>query len=116
MTSELSEFIEARRKELGLSQAELSKRTSGGLSHTTIANLEKGTDPRTGKPRYPRAVTLQMLAPVLETPYDQLAELAGYIIRDETSPYKSDYASLDNKALTEQEKAVIRALRESKKK
>ena len=116
MTSELGEFIEARRRELGLSQAEVSKRTSGGLSHTTIANLEKGTDPRTGKPRHPRAVTLQMLAPVLETPYDQLAELAGYIIRDEPGQYKTDNAILDGRQLTEQEKAVIRALRESKKK
>lgn len=111
MTVELAEFIRKRRKQLGLSQTELSNRTGGRLSHTTIANLEYGVDPRTKKPRHPRAVTLQILAPVIEASYAQLAELAGYIVKEDSEDYAIERSVLDGEPLTEQEKAVIRALR-----
>ncbi len=114
MSIELAEFIRERRREQGISQAELSQRTDGRLSHTTIANLEKGTDPRTGKPRHPRAVTLDILAPVLETTYEHLAALAGYLGASER---KEDYQTrepvLDGQPLSAQEKAIVRAVRTS---
>ncbi len=115
MNAGLAEFIRDRRRELSLSQAELSRRTSGRLSHTTIANLEKGADPRTGKPRHPRAITLRILAPVLETTYEHLAALAGYGgISEEKTTYGGKTTALDGRLLNAEEKAVIRALRDAK--
>ena len=114
MTATLADFIRDRRKELGLSQTELSNRTGNRLSHTTVANLENGTDPRTGKPRHPRAETLRILAPALEASYGMLAELAGYIIKEDSEEYGEERSELDGKLLTEEEKAIVRALRESK--
>lgn len=112
MSIELAEFIRERRREQGISQAELSQRTNGRLSHTTIANLEKGTDPRTGKPRHPRAVTLDILAPVLETTYEHLAALAGYLGTSESKEsYRVQETTLDGRTLSEQEKAIVRAMR-----
>lgn len=114
MSIELAEFIRERRREQGISQAELSQRTDGRLSHTTIANLEKGTDPRTGKPRHPRAVTLDILAPVLETTYEHLAALAGYLGTSENKEsYRVPETTLDGRPLSEQEKAIVRAVRNS---
>jgi transcriptional regulator with XRE-family HTH domain len=115
VTAALADFIRKRRRELGLSQTEASERTKGRLSHTTIANLEKGTDPRTGKPRHPRAVTLKILAPALEVSYETLAELAGYILKEGGEKYGTEQSSLDGRHLTEEEKAIIRALRDSRR-
>lgn len=115
MSIELAEFIRERRRELRISQTELSQRTGGRLSHTTIANLEKGTDPRTGKPRHPRAVTLRILAPVLDSTYEHLAALAGYLgASEKKSVYGADDPILDGRPLSNEEKAIVRAVRSSK--
>ena len=115
MSIELAGFIRERRRELSISQTELSRRTGGRLSHTTIANLEKGTDPRTGKPRHPRAVTLGILAPFLETTYEYLAVLAGYFGTSESKEaYQAQEPVLNGRPLSEQEKAIVRAVRSSR--
>ena len=115
MSTKLAHFIRDRRRELSISQAELSRRTDGRLSPTTIAKLEKGTDPRTGKPRHPRAVTLEILAPVLETTYEHLAALAGYLGTGESKEvYQVQEPNLDGRPLSEQEKAIVRAIRNSR--
>ncbi len=112
MTDKLASYIEKRRQSLGMSQTEVSRRTKRRLSHTTIANLEKGIDPRTGKPRQPRVETLKILAPALDTTYDELAERAGYIMREQAAGYNVR-SELDGLPLTGTEKEVVRALRKA---
>ena len=116
MAERLGAFIRQKRHELKMSRIELARNTNGRLSHTTIANLEKGVDPRTGKPRQPRAETLRLLAPALGCSYEDLAELAGYISREEKQAYVVQEAAVDGKRLSPQELAVIRALREAGRK
>lgn len=51
------------------------------ISHTTIDNLEKGIDFRTGKPTQPKTVTLQKIAKACSVPL-------SHILGDESSTEK----------------------------
>lgn len=59
------------------------------VSHTTIDNLEKGIDFRTGKPSQVKMATLQKIANACNVP-------VSYIISD-TSPALSDATISENK-------------------
>lgn len=59
---------------------EVSKKT--GISHTYLGILEKGHDPRTGKPVNPSPETLRLLAQAYDYPYKRLLKLSGYLEED----------------------------------
>lgn len=50
-----------------------------GISHTYLSQLEKGEDPRTGKPIRPSVDTLKGLAKAYNYSYEDLLAQAGYI-------------------------------------
>lgn len=61
-----------------------------GISHTYLSQLEKGTDPRTGKAIQPSIETLKGLARAHNYPYEELLAAAGYIYT-EPEPPRRDY-------------------------
>ena len=50
-----------------------------GLSHTYIEKLEKGSDPRSGKPVVPTINTLQALAKATGKTLLEILQIAGYV-------------------------------------
>lgn len=61
-----------------------------GISHAYLNQLEKGVDPRTGKPLKPSADTLKGIARAYNYPYERLLEAAGYISPDTIAAHRSD--------------------------
>lgn len=70
----LGNFIQEKRNEMGLSLREFGGLC--GISHTTIDCLEKGYDPRTGKPINITNSTFGKLANALNVPVAYLVELS----------------------------------------
>ena len=54
-----------------------------GLSHTYLATLEKGIDPRSGNERKPTPDVLRKLSETLNVDYIELMIAAGYITLDD---------------------------------
>lgn len=50
-----------------------------GISHSYLSHLEKGKDPRTGKPIYPSPDTLKALSKAYDYPYEKLLATADYL-------------------------------------
>lgn len=73
--SELGALLKELRGKESLREA--SKRT--GLSHTYLGIIEKGYDPRSGKPVKPTPETLKLLSEAYDYPYEKLMEIAGYL-------------------------------------
>jgi transcriptional regulator with XRE-family HTH domain len=71
------EIIKVKRKEKKLSLRDFA--SICGLSHTYIDCLEKGFDPRTGKPVSPTIDTLNKIANALDMSLVELLSLAGLI-------------------------------------
>lgn len=93
---ELSELlIKLRGKESLRDVADRAK-----ISHTYLSHLEKGKDPRTGKPLYPSPDTLKALATAFNYPYEELMMAAGYLER------KSSLSETDRKK-SEIKKALL---------
>lgn len=61
-----------------------------GISHSYLSHLEKGVDPRTGKPLKPSADTLKGLARAYNYPYEKLLEAADYISPGTIAAHRSD--------------------------
>ena len=74
MENRLGEYIQQRRKEMGLSLRELGKLC--GISHTHIDSIEKGIDYRTGKRVNVTNETFRKLSEVLKVPAAYLLELS----------------------------------------
>lgn len=70
----LGAFIRERRIQLDLSQRELAERA--GISHSYIANLERGFDYSTGRRNRPTVEKLEQIARGLGVPADQLLRLS----------------------------------------
>lgn len=66
----LHDAITKFRMEQGLSQREFAKRCN--LSHNTIHLLEKGVNPRSGKPLVPDTITLKKIADGMGITMDEL--------------------------------------------
>ncbi|WP_148133305.1 helix-turn-helix domain-containing protein [Candidatus Formimonas warabiya] len=49
------------------------------ISHSYLSHLEKGRDPRTGKPLYPSPDTLKSLSKAYNYPYEKMLAAAGYL-------------------------------------
>lgn len=73
--SELGDLLRNLRGKESLRDA--GKRT--GLSHTYLSIIEKGFDPRSGKPVKPTPETLKLLSEAYNHPYEDLMIKAGYI-------------------------------------
>ena len=73
MENRLGEYIQQRRKEMGLSLREFGKLC--GISHTHIDSIEKGIDYRTGKRVNVTNETFRKLSEVLKVPAAYLLEL-----------------------------------------
>lgn len=73
----LGDVVKAYRDQHGLSLRDLAQRC--GLSHTFIDTLEKGVEPKTGKPSTPTVASLQALAKGMNMSFDELMQAAGYI-------------------------------------
>lgn len=70
----LGEYIQNKRIGMGLSLREFGQLC--GISHTTIDNIEKGYDPRTGKPVNITNTTFKHLASGLNVPIEVLVSLS----------------------------------------
>ncbi|MGQ2376312.1 helix-turn-helix domain-containing protein [Companilactobacillus zhachilii] len=87
MPDKLGSYLkELRGKE---SLRDVSKRTNGKISHSYIADLEKGVS-RRGNKISPSPETLKVLSKVYNTDYDKLMKLAGYSDKD----YKKKHVDL----------------------
>lgn len=73
----LGEIIKEYRQENSLSLREFSKKC--GLSHTYIDKLEKGVDPRSGKPVEPTIDVLEKVSSALSINLQELLILIGKI-------------------------------------
>ena len=74
MPTELSELLIKLRSQNTL--RDIANRT--GISHTYLALLEKGTDPRTEKPIQLSVSVLRKLADAYNYPFEKLMAAAGY--------------------------------------
>jgi transcriptional regulator with XRE-family HTH domain len=75
MATELGNLLRKLRGKESL--REVSKRA--GTSHTYLGVIEKGIDPRTGKPVKPTPQTLRVLSKTYNYPYEELMKLSGYL-------------------------------------
>lgn len=73
----IGEFIKKKRVEGGLSLRDFASLC--GLSHSYIDSLEKGFDPRTGKPLSPTMDTLEKITKGLSMSLDEFLKLTGFI-------------------------------------
>lgn len=86
----LSSFVKKRRQASGLTQQSLAGKS--GLSRGVIALIERGFEYTTNKPYRPYPDTLGLLARGLETNYEFLLSLAGYLeyetkTKETSAPY-----------------------------
>ena len=75
--NEIELLLKREREERGLSLREAASKI--GISHTYIANLEKGVDPKTGKKFEPTPAVLRKIANFYNISYMKLMFLCGYI-------------------------------------
>lgn len=98
MENRLGEYIQQRRKEMGLSLREFGKLC--GISHTHIDSIEKGVDYRTGKRVNVTNETFRKLSEVLKVPAAYLLELSLDANTDAPAsgfPFEGAYAVLMGK-------------------
>lgn len=69
-----------------LSMREAAKRI--GISHTYLDKIEKGRDPRSGKPIKPTPETLRMISKAYNCDYEELMVVAGYIESNQSKKKK----------------------------
>lgn len=74
MINKLSEFVRAKRGNLSLREF---AQQCDGISHTQIDSIERGADPRTGKPVRPTVETLSKIAKGTGVSVAYLAALAN---------------------------------------
>src|SRR5579884_80497 len=82
----LATLIRNKREEIGIPLAVAAKRA--GIGHATLENLERGKNPRTGKPSRPGRQILEQIAPVLRMSQEELNEalmLADYTVTSQVS-------------------------------
>lgn len=60
---------------------EVAERSNKRISHSYLNILEKGFDPRSGKPIKPTPESLRVISDLYEYPYEELMMLAGYLDR-----------------------------------
>lgn len=89
MNDKLSEFVRAKRGDLSL--REFAQRCDG-ISHTQIDCIERGVDPRTGKPVRP---TVETLAKISKGTGASVAFLAALANGDDTSNLSSSKDSAE---------------------
>lgn len=107
----LAEKLSARRNQLGMPLAEVSRRT--GIDRYTLWVYERGENPRTGKPSRPAKDRLERLAAVLSLDPDEQEELLAQLL--ELAGYKEEKAhiagfGLANPALPFQSPANTRTI------
>lgn len=97
----LGEFIEHLRKEKGMSMRQVAELAN--ISHTEVKRIEDGVR------KQPSPQVLRFLAKALDTPYEELMELAGYIDeapdKEENSTAAAGIAGADD--LSEEEVAQV---------
>ncbi|WP_261806118.1 helix-turn-helix domain-containing protein [Lapidilactobacillus luobeiensis] len=104
MTNNLGQYLREIRGKRSL--REISEMTNGRLSHTAIANIEKGTNGRK-EPVKPSPDTLKILADVYHIDYVKLLNMAGYINKkDEEKDKNTVDLDDENAVLTFQGKPV----------
>lgn len=87
MNNQLGDLLIALRGDQTL--REISKKTD--VSHSYLALLEKGIDPRTKKPIKPSVEILKKLAEVYNYSFEVLMDAAGYLRQGENSNQEIDY-------------------------
>lgn len=75
--TKLGNYLKRYRSVHGLSLRNFA--ALSGLSHTYIEKLEKGTDPRSGKPVVPTIDTLQSLSKATGKTLLEILQITGYI-------------------------------------
>lgn len=83
------------------------------VSHTTIDNLEKGIDPRTGKPTQVKMATLQKIADACELPVSYIineADLSSVAPISNLSPSKQALIDWAKTVPEDKAPAVLQAL------
>lgn len=79
MSTQIGDYLKVLRGSLSLREA--ASRTNGKVSHSTIAQAEKGKNSH-GKPFKPTPDTLVALSQVYNADYKKLLSLAGYLSPD----------------------------------
>lgn len=67
------------------------------ISHTYLSHLEKGRDPRTGKPLYPSPDTLKALSKAFNYSYNKLMVAAGYLDEEENPANETEHKKAEIK-------------------
>lgn len=75
--TQLGRFIKSYRDNHDLSLRSFA--ALSGLSHTYIEKLEKGADPRSGKPVVPTVLTLQAIAKATGLSLLEILQVSGYL-------------------------------------
>ncbi|NMB26378.1 MAG: helix-turn-helix transcriptional regulator [Firmicutes bacterium] len=101
----LGGVIRGYRARHGLSLREFAKMCD--LSHTYIAKLEEGVDPRTKKPVEPTIETVNKVALAMAMPLDELLRISGYM--STSSPRKDVYDEKGSAELRQLYSVVARA-------
>ncbi|WP_342412325.1 helix-turn-helix domain-containing protein [Bacillus sp. FSL K6-1560] len=83
-----------------LSMREAAKRI--GISHTYLDKIEKGRDPRSGKPIKPTPETLRMISKAYNCDYEELMVVAGYIESNQSKKEKD----IELESLTPNQKKI----------
>jgi len=97
----LGDIIKQYREENTLSLREFAEKCD--VSHTYIDKLEKGIDPRNGKPVMPTLDTVERISRALGITVKDLLEQIGYILsEDNTSISEIEGSSVEEKDLEQQ--------------
>lgn len=95
----LGQFVKQRRMDLGLSLRDFGKLC--GISHTTIDIIERGYDPRTGKPVNITNTTFDKLSTGMGEPIEKLVALSSGAEQKEQAPAMSEGLSETKRKLIE---------------
>ena len=82
MINNLGEYLQNERKKRKMSLRDFSELL--GISHTYLDKLEKGIDPRNGKPVSPTIETLNELSKSLNVSLEYLLKVSGYVNENNT--------------------------------
>lgn len=75
--TQLGDFLAEYRKNHSLTLRDLAEKS--GLSHAYIDKLEKGIDPRNGKPVIPTIDTLERIAKATGKTLQDILKISGYV-------------------------------------
>lgn len=104
MIDKLSAFVREKRGDMSL--REFAK-LCGNISHTQIDSIERGVDPRTGKPVRPTVETLAKIAKGTGVSVAYLAALANGDNTDNISFQENKKIPKDLKKLLEEEEITL---------